>query len=215
MKTIKHFLILCAAVVLLVTPLGGGGDGEEKSSVSSSTDESYSASLSGNETSSVPSGDEASSAPSSGDEEPPVPSSKGLDFQLSDDGESYSVTGIGTCTDTDVVIPTTYKGKSVTSIDKKAFEGCTALTSITVPNSVTSIGYATFSGCSSLESMTLPFVGGSASETEEDRSNVLGYIFGGTSYTGGKKRINTMCIVALPLVALASKGLITFTFPRA
>ena len=37
-----------------------------------------------------------------------------------------------------------------------AFEGCSSLTSVTIPNSVTSIGHNAFSGCSSLTSVTIP-----------------------------------------------------------
>ena len=37
-----------------------------------------------------------------------------------------------------------------------AFEGCSGLTSVTIPNSVTSIGYEAFYNCSSLTSMTIP-----------------------------------------------------------
>ena len=45
---------------------------------------------------------------------------------------------------------------SVISIGSSAFEDCSSLTSITLPNSVTSIGGWAFSGCSSLTSITLP-----------------------------------------------------------
>lgn len=37
-----------------------------------------------------------------------------------------------------------------------AFDGCTRLTSITIPNSVTSIGESAFSGCINLTSVTIP-----------------------------------------------------------
>ena len=122
-----------------------------------------------------------------------------LKFELNDDGASYYVSGIGTCKDTDIVIPSEYNGKpvtsigesafsdctsltsitipnSVTSIGDKAFRHCTSLTSITIPDSVTSIGNSAFGQCTSLESITLPFVGGSATG-----NTFLGYIFGAVS----------------------------------
>jgi hypothetical protein len=42
---------------------------------------------------------------------------------------------------------------SVTSIGYKAFYKCSALTSVTIPNSVTSIGWNSFYGCDSLTSV--------------------------------------------------------------
>ena len=72
-------------------------------------------------------------------------------------GISHSVTSIGSfafdgCSGlTSVTIP-----NSVTSIGSSAFSYCSGLTSVTIPNSVTSIGYSTFSGCSGLTSVTIP-----------------------------------------------------------
>ena len=50
------------------------------------------------------------------------------------------------------VIPT---DGSVTSIENSAFEGCTGLTSITIPSSVTKIYAGAFSGCTDLTSITI------------------------------------------------------------
>ncbi len=59
----------------------------------------------------------------------------------------------------DVVIPssvtnngTTY---SVTSIGASAFQSCSGLTSVTIPNSITSIGDSAFADCSGLTSVTI------------------------------------------------------------
>ena len=62
----------------------------------------------------------------------------------------YPETAIGA-----IEIPATIDGRSVTSIGDLAFLDCTALTSITIPDSVTSIGYSAFSGCSSLTSIVV------------------------------------------------------------
>ena len=46
--------------------------------------------------------------------------------------------------------------KDITSIGNGAFNYCSALTEITIPNSVTSIGYQAFENCDSLTSITIP-----------------------------------------------------------
>lgn len=48
------------------------------------------------------------------------------------------------------------KTYSVTEVGFSAFEGCSGLTSVTIPNSVTEIGYFAFEGCSGLTSVTIP-----------------------------------------------------------
>ncbi len=81
--------------------------------------------------------------------------SNGLKYALNSDNKSYSVTGLGACTDTNVVISSTYKNKPVTSIGYRAFEDCDSLTSVKIGNSVTSIGGQAFFDCDNLTSVTI------------------------------------------------------------
>ncbi|MBQ7323312.1 MAG: leucine-rich repeat domain-containing protein, partial [Clostridia bacterium] len=81
--------------------------------------------------------------------------SEGLEYTLSDDGIYYIVSGIGTCTDTALVIPSTYEGKPITSIGDDAFDACERLTSVVIPDSVTSIGCNAFEDCANLTSVMI------------------------------------------------------------
>ena len=83
-----------------------------------------------------------------------------------------------------VTIPAAIGQKAVTGIYARAFADCTALTSVTVPDSVMSIDAGAFAGCASLESLTLPFIGDRAGVAAGDRSYPLGYLFGTKGYGG-------------------------------
>ncbi|MDE6550379.1 MAG: leucine-rich repeat domain-containing protein [Clostridia bacterium] len=80
--------------------------------------------------------------------------SVGLEFF--EEIDSYSVNGIGECTDTDIIIPSEFNGLPVTSIRNTAFLNCSSITSITIPNTVTSIGHSAFALCTSLKSVIIP-----------------------------------------------------------
>lgn len=84
----------------------------------------------------------------------PVPT-KGLAYELSSNGTYYTCTGIGTATETDVVIASEIDGIPVTEIAEYAFESCSNLTSVIIPDSVTSIGSSAFEWCDSLTSITI------------------------------------------------------------
>ena len=77
--------------------------------------------------------------------------------QVTHNGTTYSVTSIGAyafdyCTGlTSVTIP-----NSVTNIGNYAFRGCTGLTTVTIPKSVTSIGESTFYKCTGLIKSAYP-----------------------------------------------------------
>ena len=102
----------------------------------------------------------------------------GLVFELNDDGNSYSVIGIGTFAGTDLRIPkANFDAKPVTAIKEFAFSECLSITSVIVPDSITSIGCCAFKNCSSLESITIPFVGASTT-ADNGYDQVFGFIFG-------------------------------------
>ena len=81
--------------------------------------------------------------------------SEGLKYTFHEDSVSYSVSR-GDCTDTDIVIPKTYNGLPVTFVDIAAFQGCSNLKSVVLPDSITSISVYAFYGCSSLTNIVIP-----------------------------------------------------------
>lgn len=115
--------------------------------------------------------------------EPPVEfvenPSQGLAFTSMGNGTCY-LSGIGTCTDTDLVIPSLSPSgervigiksqafwhnsklisvtipKGVTTIEKNAFEHCTNIKYVVLPDTVTTIGNSAFTYCHALTSINLP-----------------------------------------------------------
>ena len=91
----------------------------------------------GGETTNTPNdgGDTPPAVDNGGEENKPeeIKYSQGLEF-ISRDAGTCSLKGIGSCTDTDIIVPLTSPlGETVTSIDASAFEGVTSIVSITIP----------------------------------------------------------------------------------
>ena len=81
--------------------------------------------------------------------------SEGLSFNLKGDG-TYELSGIGECTDTDIVIPAEVDGKAVTSIAYAAFgDKGSLITSVVIPGSVKEIDGCAFVCCDYLESVMM------------------------------------------------------------
>lgn len=55
-----------------------------------------------------------------------------------------------------IIVPREYKGYSVTEILSGAFEGCTGITSITIPESVTTVYGDAFKGCTGIKEINVP-----------------------------------------------------------
>lgn len=106
------------------------------------------------------------------------PASIGLEYKINDD-KTYTVVGLGSCTDNQIIVPTTYNGYPVSKIDTRAFFGymnittvslqseieqigdhafeeCQNLSSVYINSNVTGLTFGTFGGCVSLDNITLP-----------------------------------------------------------
>ncbi|MBQ4116734.1 MAG: leucine-rich repeat protein, partial [Clostridia bacterium] len=81
--------------------------------------------------------------------------SEGLAFTSNGDGTCY-VSGIGTCTDADIIIPSVSPvGESVTSVGEYAFSDNTNVVTVVIPDSILSIEKYAFSSCINLSEVIL------------------------------------------------------------
>ena len=91
--------------------------------------------------------------------------SEGLEYRYCDNWELdgiceynqfYFVEGIGTCTDTEIIIPSTYNDYPVKIIDLWAFKDCNFIESVIIPDSIVIIDEGAFLGCTSLKNVEIP-----------------------------------------------------------
>ena len=87
-------------------------------------------------------------------EEERIPS-VGLEYTLSDGGLYYIVMGIGTCMDTEIVIPNIYNDLPIKEIGSYAFDYCYGLKEIVIPDSVENIDKCAFYATDSLTKVVI------------------------------------------------------------
>lgn len=80
--------------------------------------------------------------------------SEGLTFYLQDDG-TYGVSAGDAKSNSNITIPSSYNGKTVSTIFTEGFKGCPNLKSVIIPDSITNICSKAFEDCSSLTKITL------------------------------------------------------------
>ncbi len=67
-----------------------------------------------------------------------------------------AITGVDTSISGDITLPSYIGGNPVVAISHNAFEGCTAVTSVTIPEGVAVLGNNVFAGCTGLTSVSIP-----------------------------------------------------------
>jgi len=80
--------------------------------------------------------------------------SQGLTYV--DYGNGYAVSGLGNCTDTEIVLPDTHNGKPVVAITENAFYEISWITGVIIPDTVTTIERMAFRYCTSIEELRIP-----------------------------------------------------------
>ncbi len=85
----------------------------------------------------------------------PIQGTDGLLYTLSDDGDYYICSGMGTATGSQIVIGDIFNNLPVKEIADRAFRGCYNLSGIIVGNNVVRIGSSAFEGCFSLKNITI------------------------------------------------------------
>lgn len=83
--------------------------------------------------------------------ETPIQASEGLDYKLNAEGTGYTVVGLGSCLDKNVIIPETFNDLPVTGI--KGFGYSSFLKSVVLTDNIEWIGYEAFAW-SSIQSIT-------------------------------------------------------------
>ena len=115
--------------------------------------------------------------------------SLGLEYSLNDNSAGYTVVGIGNCIDKNIVILSTHDGLPVTTISESAFDGNTAITGITIPDSVTTIGSSAFNGCSSIKYVIIGSALTSIGESAFNGCTSLTNVY----YNGTEGEWDTLC----------------------
>ena len=84
--------------------------------------------------------------------------SENLDFWFDSIEKTYTLKGLGKCTDSDVVIPSLYNGYPVTEIGGNILPSNDTAMSITIPSSITKISDYAFSNYTALQRLTFSCV---------------------------------------------------------
>ncbi len=80
--------------------------------------------------------------------------SRGLEYRI--EGDHAVLVGIGTCTDKEIAVASTYDGLPVTAIGRRAIYSLDGITRVVIPDTVTHLDFMAISHCHDLESIHIP-----------------------------------------------------------
>ena len=86
----------------------------------------------------------------------PFVGANGIAYEPNAIGNTCTVTGIGTFSGEELYIPDYIAGYRVNAIGDKAFQNCTGLTKLVLPETVKTIGNEAFAGCTGITEFTIP-----------------------------------------------------------
>ena len=109
----------------------------------------------------------------------PAIGSQGLAYTVNADGKTCTLTGLGTCNDSDIIIPELLDGYTVTDIASRAFYQCETITSVKIPATVQTVGTQIFFKASNLKTV---YYNGDCTVTDNPFANtsVEKIVFSGT-----------------------------------
>ena len=139
-----------------------------------------------------------------------------LTLNLSEEGDYYTVTG---CAEgaTEIEIPALVEGLPVCGIEANAFEGCSALTRVTLPSEVGedvyfTVGDGAFACCDALTEITLPpFVGEVGWGAFRSCRRLARVRYDGRVYLAPYAFTECRALAEIPPVGCASEGVLSYT----
>lgn len=78
-----------------------------------------------------------------------------MDFDATENNSSYTINSNQVVQGSNLIIPSFYKDKPVTSIQSEAFINSASLTSVVIPSTITNIGEKAFANCLNLKNVTI------------------------------------------------------------
>lgn len=99
--------------------------------------------------------------------------SVGLDYTIV--GKTVTITGIGKCTDTNIVIPEYINGYQVVAIGDRAFVSNRNIERVSIPASVNYFGIYAFNGCTNLNAINISDLAAWCNATITEHNSVIYY----------------------------------------